>query len=616
MARRKASAVPELVRVAEIDSSKLPTDQVKIVETAEKIAEINNKKVVKENVEPQVDVASVVQQAIKAANKAQEIKLTAAIKAKDAQLDAAIKAIEERKEDEIAELKAVVEELKASSNEQVAAVNEVLKTTKSELETAKENEKRIADLFKLHGSANPVKERKTPALNTVTTTDSDRVFGSLSDLESIQNSTQLVLKQSSQGNPIWMRDFKPVDHFVRENRKQVMNDLEVFAKKNGLLQGGSVNGMAVKEAATQISDVPGGFLQTLSSIIRTTHRPGYVFWQFAQTEFNYLKSQGTTVLVQRAAYQPSSIVPSDWLLSGGGSFTAIDTNLQQISTGTVPIVLQEFGLGKGSGYTTEMPPVSLPSFVLAYSMIDLVSVLEKNLGQNYAQFEERTIRALYNGSSAVVYNSASNVVTSPSAIVTSSATNDSGIITKEFLLNLNAYMRSLLVEPFPDNNYALVLHPLAVSQLMQSLQTIFRMTTVEDVAALSNILNPTVIPPENGSRISGYIGTYYGFHIFQSNGFSVGVTGNEGVQTETILSGSKLTRISYAFGNSAVGRGVGTPMEIRQNEITNYQRLNSYIWRSEEGFAALDVDPTGYSDTSTVPQQLRVFLVHTTDSAL
>jgi hypothetical protein len=57
-------------------------------------------------------------------------------------------------------------------------------------------------------------------------------------------------------------------------------------------------------------------------------------------------------------------------------------------------------------------------------------------------------------------------------------------------------------------------------------------------------------------------------------------------------------------------------MQIRQNEVTNYQRLNSYIWRSEEGFAALDVDPIGYNDTSAVPQQLRVFQIRSTDAAV
>lgn len=610
MARRKVLS-SALQPVAEVDASKLPSDQIKIIETAEKVAEINEKKTVKEAVEPApaIDISAIVSQAIQASQEAQKETLEAAIAAKDAQLAEALKAQETALKAEIEEYKTQVETIKASSMEQLSEVTTALKSTQSELEQAKESEAKIAGLFKLHGVSKPVNERKTPALNTVTTTDSDSYKGAVKEYQEIIEQSDLVLKQSAKGNPIWMRDFRRGDEFVIANRGAIIKDLESFARKNGLLQG---KNLTVKEAATQISDVPGGFLQTLSSIIRTTHRPGYVFWQFAQTEFNYLKSEGTTVLVQRAAYNPASVVPSDWQLSGGGSFVAIDSNVQQISTGTVPIVLQEYGLGKGSGYTTEMPPISLPSFVLAYSMIDLIGVLERNLGQNYAQFEERTIRSLYNGTSAIVYNNQSQVVTSPSAITTSVA-QSSGVITKEFLVDLFAYMNSLLVEPFPDGCYALVLHPLAVAQLMQSLQTIFRVLTPEDLSALSTILNPTVIPPENGSRVSGYVGKYYGFHIFQSNGFGVGNVGSEGVQSETILSGSKTTRTSYAFGNSAVGRGVGTPMEIRQNEITNYQRINSYIWRSEEGFAALDVDPTGYNDTSAVPQQLRVFQVRTTD---
>jgi hypothetical protein len=604
------------VRTEVKGSLNLPTDQVKVIDTNELVSSINEKKAVKEQASTveAPDYSEMVRQAIESTAAIQAEKLEAELKAKELEVAKVLEARESAHQAELESYKALVEGLKAQTEEQISKVSADLNSTKSELSKVKESEQKFADVFKLHGFNKPAREAsKTPALNVVTTTRSDTPIGAHREFQSLLDNAPKVLKSTSTGNPVIVTDTKLADRFVTENRAAVIRDLEVFARANGLLQGKNPSPMAVKEASTQISDISGGFLSTLSSIVRTTKRPGYVFWQFAQTEFDYLKGHGSTVLVQRSAYSATSTTPSDWLLSGGGSFAYIDTTYQQIQTGTVPIILQEYGLGKiGSA----LQPISIPSFVLAYSMIDLVSVLERNLGQNYANFEDLTIRSLFAGTSVRLYNSKGSVLTSPTTIAASADPLFSGVITKEFLVNLYAYMLSLQVEKFPDGNYALVLNPIAAAQFVNSLQTLYRFVQKEDIEALSQILNPGVIEPENGSRIAGYLGSYYGFHVFQSNAFSVGAVGTEGVQNETINSATTLTRTSYAFGKDAVGRGVGTPMEIRQNEITNYQRINQYIWRSEEGFAALDVDPTGYSDASAVPQQLRVFQIRTTDTAL
>ena len=83
------------------------------------------------------------------------------------------------------------------------------------------------------------------------------------------------------------------------------------------------------------------------------------------------------------------------------------------------------------------------------------------------------------------------------------------------------------------------------------------------------------------------------------------------MQTETVAAGSATTRSNYAFGSDTIGRCVGTEMEIRRDTNDDFGRVGRYIWRSEEGFVAMDVDPTGYSDSSAVPQQLRVLDVRT-----
>ena len=83
------------------------------------------------------------------------------------------------------------------------------------------------------------------------------------------------------------------------------------------------------------------------------------------------------------------------------------------------------------------------------------------------------------------------------------------------------------------------------------------------------------------------------------------------LQTETVAAGAATTRTNYAFGANTIGRGIGTEMEIRRDTNDDFQRVGHYIWRSEEGFVAMDVDPTGYNDSSPVPQQLRVLDVRT-----
>jgi len=117
-------------------------------------------------------------------------------------------------------------------------------------------------------------------------------------------------------------------------------------------------------------------------------------------------------------------------------------------------------------------------------------------------------------------------------------------------------------------------------------------------------------------RASGYLGMFNNFHLFETNAFGCGAAGTDGAQNETIAAVSRLTRTSYAFGANTIGRGIGSPMTIRRDNNDDFGRIGRYAWFSEEGFVAVDVDPTGYSDSSTVPQQLRVIEVHTTAVAL
>ncbi len=490
--------------------------------------------------------------------------------------------------------------------EKLTQLESQLQETKTELETTKKAEQNLADLFKLHGIQSTEADKLKVNVNTVTTTDSDNPFGICKEAMAIVESSRII-KPSNGGDMYKSYDYESLDTFVRENRQQVIKDLESWGRKNGLLQGQRT----IKEAATVASDILGGFLTTLSSLVRTTHIPGFVFAQFANTRIDFEKRMGTTIQVHRSRYLPAPTNENDWLLSGGGTFVDIDTTYQNIETGVIEIILNEWGMGKPS---TVNNPVRIPTFVMAYSMIELMSIVNRNIGYNYNQFLDLKVRNLWKPTSRVLYNDGGAVGTLPASI----GATDNGTMTRQFLINLYSYIHTLQVPPMADGCYGLVVHPTALAQLKTELESKWEAPTPQALADLTNILLPANTPPAMTGQVSGYQGKYYGFHIFETNATSVGAAGTEGVRNETLggALGARLTRTSYAFGIDTIARGIGDPMEIRQNEITGYGRKADFIWLSNEGFAPLDVDPTGYSDTSDVPQQLRVFDVRTLDVAV
>ncbi len=173
-------------------------------------------------------------------------------------------------------------------------------------------------------------------------------------------------------------------------------------------------------------------------------------------------------------------------------------------------------------------------------------------------------------------------------------------------------MQGNLTPTLPDGCYFLALHTKALAQLQNDFDKYWNPPTPNDLQQFVNMFNYSMYEGDS-ARVSGYHGQHCNFHIFATNSFSLGAPGTEGVQTETLGVGATTTRTSYAAGIDTIGRGIGTPMQIRKDTNDDFQRLGRYIWRSEEGFVAMDVDPVGYNDTSTVPQQLRVFQVRTTD---
>ena len=239
-------------------------------------------------------------------------------------------------------------------------------------------------------------------------------------------------------------------------------------------------------------------------------------------------------------------------------------------------------------------------------MLDLISILNRNLLRDYYLWEDLKIRTLWEPTSRIVYNKKDNV-----SDTAASSGGDKGILTRRFLASLYGYLKELAIPPYMGNKYGLVVNSTALTQLKQSYDTLWHAATPQELQTLTEYLNPALISPGETDRISGYAGDFENFMIFETNNYGVGSAGAPGVTT---ASHGTTFHSSFAFGANSIGRGIGTEMQIRFDDDTDFGRASRAIWRSEESFVAMDVDPSGYNDTSSVPQQLRVIEVLTTKS--
>jgi hypothetical protein len=498
--------------------------------------------------------------------------------------------------DQKAELQGQIDAANATAATATAAATAATATATAEKQ-ARQTLVTTFGLDRMMGNPDPVKSAMgAPVLTT--TLHGDRPIGAVAELMSIVDRLPKTVKSSSRFGQFVSHDHREVDRFVKLNRAAVVKDMETWGRANGLFRG---SGVISTDAAVTRADLPGGFLETLSAIMRSNNRPSYIFHQFPNVAINFAKGRGDTVDIPRSPYLATVTDPADYQLSGSGVYAQSNATSRNLQTGIIQCVIQEYGMGK----TAATAPIGIPEFVAAYSMINLMSLLDRNIGFNYMQFEDLAIRRLWDPSSRVVYNDNSEVTTTLADL----AVGDGGQLTEDFLNNLYAYMRSIQIPTYMDGCYGLAANTLAVTQYKNSLDK-YAPATALQIQDVTNVLN--VSSGGEMDQVTGYLGKFNNFHIFETNAFGVGAAGTEGAQNETIAGSPRLTRTSYAFGADTIGRGIGAPMTVRRDSTDDFGRIGRYAWFSEEGFCAVDVDPTGYNDVSAVPQQLRVVKIHTT----
>lgn len=374
------------------------------------------------------------------------------------------------------------------------------------------------------------------------------------------------------------------------NRDSLRPEVERLAHASGFLKGSF-------DTATAKSDIPSMLLEYLSNTLRITHQTRKIFWQFPTMVEDFTRGPGDTVRIPRWAFLPEPTATADFTLTPG---TALSTSPQNLSALDRSFVLEEVGSGKSG--VSGMAPVGIPEFWIARSIQDLELKTVTLLGQNYEASMDLWTRSKYQTATTILYNDNGAVTSTPGDV----GTGDDGTLTQDFLHSCYARMSADAVLPLPDGKYIAALNTYSASQLRKSLGEQLRITSMSDVAEITNLLP---VAAEQG-MVTNYLGSYCNFHIFETNVYGVGTAGSEGVQNATLGTGTRLTRSSWLFGAAAVGHGVGMQPQIFRNTNDDYGRMSMWVWRAHMAVGTLDVDPN--NDAS---EQKRVYQIRCTDIA-
>lgn len=502
-----------------------------------------------------------------------------------------------------------IETLKAEQEAAKAAEADRIASLEREKQAALDKVAVFNNLFKITGNPEPVipteaekNSMGAPNFNRTVNSKSDKPQGALAEFMSITG----PVRSMEDGGQFVSTASAEHRRFLQKNLNQLIVDLETYGKNNGLFRGRSAaeSSLADTNAVTTMTDLPGGFLETLSPIVRQTHRPSTIFWQFADERLDFAAGKGDTIDIYRAGLAAPIADPNDRLLSGGGAYADIVNTSDNLETGLVKVSVNEWGRGKTGSNAS---PIAITRFIQTFSMIELLNILNDKLMHDYELWQDIKCRRMWTPTSRVIYNNANQIATAPAQVPSTA----DGRCTWQFLNQLFGYMRTLQIPTYRDGCYGIALTTKNATQLRDSLGERFSFYTVVDMEGLLNILN--LAEAGEAGKVTGYIGKIQNFHVFESNNFSAGLAGTDGVRSEAITGGNATTRTNFAFGANTFGRGIAEPFQLVNDEVTNFRRRQRVTWISWEGFGALDVDATGYNDTSALPQQLRVLDVRFTD---
>ena len=369
---------------------------------------------------------------------------------------------------------------------------------------------------------------------------------------------------------------KYADSWLLQNRQAMREGMDAIARKAGLLEGHYGSG---KDAPTTFANFPVALREYLSQMVRNEHSPRFVLWQFCNKAIYTGVPVNQTCEVPRVRHLTEGTTSSDWRLTPG--IPTVGTR-QNLSGNNISVPILEWGMGKD----VTIEPLGIHELVNAVTILDIENLVQQRIGHNYGKWEDTLLFEILLSTTAVVYNNNNSVVTTAAGVPAGGG----GQLSMNFLGSLRAHMSTRLVPPLDDGCFVFVGTPDHFAPLESDMAEKNTFADSANIEGLTNMLALKTGQEYSGKQL-GYKGKVRGFHLYESTNISSGVAGTPGTQTETIGGSAQTTRSGFAFGADAIGMAEAMPMEIREDNNTDFGRMRSLIWKTHANATGLDVDP-------------------------
>lgn len=504
--------------------------------------------------------------------------------------------ITEAQEQAKAEAATAIEEAKQAANDAIekakAEAAAEIERLNNELAEAKKGSDALTELGKLTGAAQVAETKTLEVLGT----------GS----QEMRNWQQMIdnapIRSVQHNNRAFgHKDLRSADNYLAKHRKAIREGIEAELRDAGCLQGSVIG---VTNAPTLMADIPSTAFNYLADEIRRTSDTDLIYEQFARTHSVPGTAPRFQGQVPRYPFNPGPAVPADRELTPG---TDTNATSQNVVEALAPVTIKELGLGKDGSNNA----IGLATFVSAYSMTDLVEIVRTNLGRDYAQTKDLYLRSIWFGATTTLYNNGGATTATPANLTTGKG----GMLTRAFLGSLRTYLKNGRVPTYRGGFYVLTVTPGQLQNLVTELRIAqsFTEPTSQQVEMVSRIF-ATPDGAEYGGAVSGFRLICDGFMIFEQNTHSLGAAATEGVQSETLGVGATVTETCFAAGSDTMCWATALPVEIRQDEFSDFGRRDRWIWYSHENAAALDVNEVITS--GRIMQERRVVKVNFTRAAI
>jgi hypothetical protein len=424
----------------------------------------------------------------------------------------------------------------------------------------------------------------------------------LAEYQRVKESMPRRTAKDASGYTVEHVDTRQSDGWLKKNREAVLAGLQQKLQQTDTASGG-------KEAVTARTDILPMFTSIVADFTRLTQHPNHIWGAIPDMNFQMGRDAGDGISVLRYAYAEGSTTAADWLLTNVASLT---TDAQPIQASAVKITIEEQGMGKPGLAANVNKPIGINLFLNATSVQDVMNVVSANLGLNYAQWETASVLyGLMNSTGVTYYNKKGEPTVTPGSL----AAGDSGQCNWDFLTGLSAEMSTQGVPAYANGKYLLALAPKDLATLEMSLRANMQFLNRASIADMTSVF----LQSSNNSDMnySGYKGDIGDFMVFDSSTLAAGpFAAALAANTETIAGSARAMRTGFALGAHSMARAVAQPFNIRESDMTDYQRQKFVVWNSYENFGALDLSASLSPAGTLVPQQTRVFKLRFTGTAI